>query len=91
MYRTKLKDLINWKLNKNKKPLVFIGARQVGKTWLLQSFGKSEYKQMLYVIFEDDDAPKDIFQSDFDINRIITLLNAYAGLRINADDKLLYI
>jgi uncharacterized protein len=89
MYRTKIKKLIDWKLNKNKKPLILLGARQVGKTWLLQSFGKAEYKQMLYINFEDDVAPKDIFQSDFDIDRIITLLNAYSGLRISAEDTLL--
>ena len=89
MYRTKIKELIDWKLNKNKKPLILLGARQVGKTWLLHSFGKAEYKQMLYINFEDDGAPKDIFQSDFDIDRIITLLNAYSSLRISAENTLL--
>jgi len=38
MYRKKIKELIQWKINKDKKPLVFLGARQVGKTWLLQEF-----------------------------------------------------
>jgi len=33
MYRIAIKELIKWKLNKNKKPLVFLGVRQVGKTW----------------------------------------------------------
>ncbi len=89
MYRSKLKNLIDWKLNANKKPLVFLGARQVGKTWLLKEFGRTEYKQMVYVNFEDQDVPKDIFQSDFNIDRIITLLNAYAGLKISAEDTLL--
>jgi uncharacterized protein len=89
MYRSKLKELKNWKLNKNKKPLVFLGARQVGKTWLIKEFGKAEYKQMVYVNFEDAEAPNDIFQSDFNIDRIITLLNAYSGLRIKPEDTLL--
>jgi predicted AAA+ superfamily ATPase len=89
MYRTKIKQLIQWKLNNDKKPLVFLGARQVGKTWLLQEFGKTEYKQMVYVNFEDKDAPKNIFQEDFNVDRILTLLNAYSGLKITADDTLL--
>jgi len=89
MYRYRLNTLIEWKLKSNKKPLVFLGARQVGKTWLIQEFGRTEYKQMVYVNFEDQDAPKDIFQSDFNIDRIITLLNAYAGLKITAEDTLL--
>jgi len=89
MHRLKIKELIKWKLNKNKKPLVFFGARQVGKTWLIQEFGKTEYRQMVYVNFEDKDAPKNIFKEDFNIDRIITLLNAYAGLKITAEDTLL--
>ncbi len=89
MYRSKLSSLIEWKLNKNKKPLILLGARQVGKTWLLKSFGKSEYKQMVYINFEDENAPKNIFQTDFDIERIITLLNAYTGMRIQPEDTLL--
>jgi predicted AAA+ superfamily ATPase len=89
MYRESIKKLIKWKLNKNKKPLVFLGARQVGKTWLIQEFGKAEYKQMVYINFEDEDAPIDIFQTDFNIDRIITLLNAYARLKITAEDTLL--
>lgn len=89
MYRTRIKGLINWKLNKNRKPLLFLGARQVGKTWLIKEFGESEYKQMVYVNFEDQDAPRDIFQSDFNIDRIITLLNAYGGIKITAEDTLL--
>jgi len=89
MYRASIKKLIQWKLNKSKKPLIFLGARQVGKTWLIKEFGEKEYKQMVYINFEDKDAPKNIFQEDFNIDRIITLLNAYTRLRITAEDTLL--
>ncbi|MCL2040938.1 MAG: ATP-binding protein [Bacteroidales bacterium] len=89
MYRNKVKKLIKWKLNKNKKPLIFLGARQVGKTWLVQEFGKTEYRQMVYVNFEDKEAPKDLFVEDFNIDRIITLLNAFSSLKITAEDTLI--
>ncbi len=89
MYRTAIKHLTRWKLDKNRKPLLLLGARQVGKTWLIQEFGKSEYKQILYINFEDKEAPRDIFQSDFNIDRIITLLSAFGGFRISADDTLI--
>ena len=89
MYRTDIKKLIRWKLNANKKPLVLLGARQVGKTWLVQEFGKTQYRQMVYVNFEDKEAPRNIFQDDFNIDRIITLLNAYSGLKISAEDTLI--
>ena len=89
MYRACIKKLIKWKLSANRKPLVFLGARQVGKTWLVQEFGKTQYKQMVYVNFEDKEAPRNIFQDDFNIDRIITLLNAYSGLKIEAADSLI--
>jgi len=89
MYRAAINKLIKWKLKPNKKPLVFLGARQVGKTWLLQEFGKAEYRQMVYINFEDKRAPKEIFQQDFNIDRIITMLNAYSGLRITPEDTLI--
>ncbi|MGH2622485.1 MAG: AAA family ATPase, partial [Sphingobacterium sp.] len=40
-----LKDLITWKTKKNRKPLIIRGARQVGKTWLMKTFGQQEYAQ----------------------------------------------
>jgi uncharacterized protein len=89
MHRLQIKRLNEWRLNTNKKPLLLLGARQVGKTWLIRGFGKTEYRKMVYVNFEDEDAPRDIFKADFNIDRIITLLNAYAGLKITADDTLI--
>ena len=47
MYRKRINDLIKWELDKFKKPLVYLGARQVGKTWLMQEFGKSKYQKMV--------------------------------------------
>ena len=89
MYRTKIKELIKWKLSNKRKPLIFLGARQVGKTWLIQEFGKTEYKQMAYINFERPNAPKNLFEIDFDTDRIITVLNAYCNLKITAEDTLI--
>ena len=46
MYRTKIKDLLQWKLSEERKPLMFLGARQVGKTWLVQEFGKTHHRHL---------------------------------------------
>src|SRR5690554_2153290 len=89
MYRNKINRLNKWKLSKKRKPLVFLGARQVGKTYLLQEFGKTAYKQLAYVNFEHPNAPKNLFEIDFDADRIITVLNAYCNLKINPDDTLI--
>ena len=89
MYRNSINTLTEWKLSKNRKPLVFLGARQVGKTWLIQEFGRQEYRQMAYINFERPNAPKTLFEKDFDIDRIITVLNAYTGLTITPEDTLI--
>ncbi len=36
-----MNDLIVWKQSRRRKPLVLRGARQVGKTWVLEEFGKT--------------------------------------------------
>ncbi len=89
MYRLEINNLIKWKLSDKRKPLLFLGARQVGKTYLLQKFGKTEYKQLAYINFERPDAPKNLFVTDFDADRIVTVLNAYCNLKINAEDTLI--
>lgn len=89
MYRTKINDLKQWKLSKKRKPLIFLGARQVGKTYLLQEFGRTEYKQLAYINFEHPDAPKNLFEMDFDADRIVTILNAYCNIKITAEDTLI--
>jgi len=89
MYRRKIKQLLEWKLDKNRKPLVLLGARQVGKTYLLQEFGKSEYKQMVYINFERADEMKDVFQHDLDPERLIMAFEFYSGLKITPEDTLI--
>lgn len=89
MYRRSIILLKKWKLYKKRKPLVCLGARQVGKTYLLKEFGKTDYKQLAYINFEHPNAPKNLFEVDFDADRIITVLNAYCNLKINAKDTLI--
>ncbi|WP_152605386.1 AAA family ATPase, partial [Anaerovibrio lipolyticus] len=52
MYRTAIEKLLKWKKSKYRKPLIIEGARQVGKTWLMQEFGKQEYADTIYINFD---------------------------------------
>ena len=54
MYREKIKELEQWKKNKNRKPLIIRGARQVGKTWLMKEFGKNYYEKYAYINLESN-------------------------------------
>lgn len=52
MRRTLYQNLLVWKSDPRRKPLLLQGARQVGKTWLINEFGKKEYKHYVYLNFE---------------------------------------
>jgi len=49
MKRSLYKNLLIWKNSNNRKPLLLQGARQVGKTYLVNEFGKSEYTNNIYI------------------------------------------
>ncbi len=89
MERDKLSELIKWKNNPNRKSLIMKGARQVGKTWLLKEFGRTQYEQMVYVNFEKSMRLKTLFTNDFDINRLIVALQAESGITIRPENTLL--
>lgn len=85
MKRNAIKELYEWKENHDRKPLVILGARQVGKTWLMKEFGKEAYKKCAYVNFEDNDDLRGMFEHDFDIQRIITNLQWATDVTIDED------
>lgn len=89
MFRSEIDRLIHWKNSKTRKPLIIRGARQVGKTWLMKEFGKLEYKQTLYINFESSAHLKDIFNADFDIQRILTALQIETGVVATKQDTLI--
>ncbi len=89
MYRECINTLKKWKLNENRKPLVFLGARQVGKTWLIQEFGKTEYKQMVYINFEDTQELRETFLPDLNTKRLITNFELYSNLKITPENTLI--
>ena len=51
MYRFAINELILWKKKENRKPLIIMGARQVGKTWLMKEFGQKNYDKVAYISF----------------------------------------
>ncbi len=89
MYRDKLTELIQWKMSSMRKPLIVRGARQVGKTWLLKEFGKTAYKQLVYINFEDSPHLKSLFLDDFNIKRIISTLEITTKINIVPEETLL--
>lgn len=89
MKRKVYQQLLSWKQSSNRKPLILLGARQVGKTWIMQHFGQSQYKKVAYVNCDDEPRIKHLFELDYDINRIILMLQAITGVKITPSDTLL--
>ena len=90
MERKMLKKLQKWKDDKEKMPLIIYGARQVGKTYTILSFGKQYYKNVAYINFEDNTEIAKIFEKDLEIERIIKELQVKLGITILKEDTLLF-
>lgn len=88
MKRKVYKQLIEWKNSKDRMPLILLGARQVGKTWIMQNFGKQEYEKVAYVNCDDEPEMQQLFAADYDIDRILLTLQAITGTKITPGDTL---
>ena len=82
MERELLQSLIEWKKNDDRKPLIIRGARQVGKTWLMKEFGNKHYKNIAYVNFETALSLHHIFESGFELEKLIMALKIETGADI---------
>lgn len=89
MKRAIYSALVDWKNAPYRKPLILQGARQVGKTWLMKEFGKNEFEQVVYLNFESSERLKSLFEADFDIQRIVAILEIEAGHKIEPGNTLL--
>lgn len=89
MYRIAIEKLYRWKESRRRKPLIIQGARQVGKTWLMKEFGRSAYRDMVYINFDSNSRMAELFASDLNTDRLIMGIELYAGKKIDPDSTLL--
>lgn len=89
MYRTALEKLKKWKTGAYRKPLIIEGARQVGKTWLMKEFGRTEYADTVYINFDSNPVMTGLFAEDLNTNRLIAGLEIYCGHKIDPENTLL--
>ena len=90
MERKMSKKLLEWKNDTEKTPLILYGARQVGKTYTILSFGKENYKNVAYINFEDNSEISKIFEQDLEVERIIKELSVKLGITILEEDTLIF-
>lgn len=87
--RTLYEALLKWKSGIRRKPLLLQGARQVGKTYLINQFGRTEYADYIYLNFEQTPALKSLFSDDLRPAKIIENISLYLGRKIRAENTLL--
>lgn len=89
MKRLVFERLKVWKDSEGRKPLVLNGARQVGKTWLLHEFARTQYEKEAYINCRKNEIAQQIFSTDFDVERILRALRALSGVDITPNDTLI--
>lgn len=81
--------LVEWKNSPQRKPLLVQGARQVGKTWILKTFGESLFENCILLDFAEDPALRGLFAPDLKPKRILADLSVYLNRDISLDHTLL--
>ncbi len=89
MYRKIKEKLEEWRVNRDRMPLILKGARQVGKTFILKEWGRESFRHVHYINFEQSPAAKRIFEQDFNISRIVEDLAFYLKVKIQRQTDLI--
>lgn len=89
MKRNAIEQLLAWKNSTDRKPLVLKGARQVGKTWLMEEFGRLYYDDTFYFNFDEEDELQSVFKTNKNPHRIIELLGMIKGKKILPEKHLI--
>ena len=89
MERSIMKDLVAWKNRADRKPLILLGARQIGKTYILKEFGKREFKNVAYINCDNNAMVQDLFAPDYNIERIVLTISALTGVEVKAGETLI--
>ena len=90
MKRTIMKDLLAWKNSGRRKPLVLRGARQVGKTWVLEEFGRTFPDGFVRFNFDKNPEFAQFFQTTKDVRRILQNLAMASGQKITKETLIIF-
>ena len=91
MKRKIAKALVEWKESKNRKPLIVNGARQIGKTYIINEFGNKYFSNLVYINLETNPAIREIFEGNIEPSDLIQRLESHTDQRIIAGQTLLFL
>lgn len=90
MYRKIKEDLNKWK-NDFKMPLMLIGARQTGKTYILDEFCTENFENYIYINLDKDSQIAEIFENTIDPKQIIEKIEIIKNVIINPENTILFL
>lgn len=91
MQREIYKNLVKWKEKESHKPLMILGARQVGKTYIIDKFARENYKNYFMInLFERTDI-LEIYQSDLPAEEKYQKLKILLDFDLEAENSILFI
>lgn len=90
MQRLFEKKLIDWKESGMKKPLMVLGARQIGKTYTVEKFARENFEQYLYFNLEKNIDVRSIFDKSIDDEKIIEEIELYLGKKIDIEKTIFF-
>lgn len=89
MKRDLFQSLMEWKNSRLRKPLILRGARQVGKSWLVNEFAKT-FASFARINFEKQPEACEFFQGDLLFPQLLEKLELYIGQKIIPKETLLF-
>ena len=91
VYRKIYNDLVKWKNDIDVKPLMIVGARQVGKTYILEKFCKCEFKKYFYVNLFEDMELINIYKSNLSSDEKFLQFKLYFNYDIESEGTVIFI
>ena len=88
MDRSIYNQLLAWKHREGRKPLILNGARQVGKTYVLQQFGKNEYQKLAFFSLDRNAKAVEVFEKGGSTADMLMALSAISQTDITPNDTL---
>lgn len=85
-----INQLLKWKNNQNRQPLILQGARQTGKSWTVQEFGRRYYDHIAIFNFDKQPELASVFRETKEVRRILQGLALYTGVPLEAGKTLIF-
>lgn len=91
MKRLFYSTLENWLTNNSKTPLMIVGARQTGKTYLINKFCEDKFKSYVYINLELEENIKSIFDETLNPEEIIKYIKIIKNINFNETNTIIFL